>query len=67
MSNTVIAFSLWAAIGLTFVILMLVKERNFAWARPTAFGDTTLGRNSVNWMAALALLGALVLCWMSAR
>ncbi len=53
MSNTVIAFSLWAAIGLTFVILMLVKERNFAWARPTAFGDTTLGRNSVNWMAAL--------------
>jgi hypothetical protein len=67
MSNTVIAFSVWAIIGLAFVLLMLVKERSFAWARPAAFGDTTLSRNSVNWMAALALLGALFICWMSAQ
>jgi hypothetical protein len=66
MSKTVIAFWIWAAVGLVFLFLTFDKERSFAWVPQTAFGDTSLSRNSVNWLAAIALSGALLICWLSA-
>ena len=62
MNISVIAFSIWAAVGLAFLFLTLGREPGYPWAGLGRVGDSSIGRNSSNWMAALALSGALLIC-----
>ena len=62
MNFSVLLFTLWALVGATFLLLTLGREPGYPWAKLARIGDTSIGRNSVNWLAALALSGALMIC-----
>jgi len=63
MTVTVIAFAVWAFLAALFLLLTMGKESVYPWSGMSQFGDTSLGRNSVNWLGTLALAGALLICW----
>ena len=62
MSITVIAFAAWAFVAVVFLIGTIKKEAVFQSLGLYQVGDTSLGRNSVNWMALLSFSGAVAIC-----
>lgn len=63
MKFSVVAFLIWALMGLGCLALLARKESVGLWAGLRQVGDTSLGRNSVNWMGVLALFGAVLICY----
>lgn len=62
MSISVIAFILMAAVSTLFLAAIVISEGNLKLPVPLQKGDSSLGRYSVNWLGAVAFLGALLIC-----
>lgn len=62
MSLSIIAFVAMAAVSILFMAALLVSE--LALKRPVATqsGDSSLGPKSVNWLGAIAFIGAVLIC-----
>jgi hypothetical protein len=63
MSFTVIGFILMSASAILFAGATMVRELNLKLPVPVQRGDSSLSRHSVNWLAATALISALVICF----
>ena len=60
---TVIAFAMMASVAGGFAFATLAREGNFQLPGPTQTGDTSLGRRSVIWLGATALIIAVWICF----
>ena len=62
MSISLLAFVLMASVSVLFMVITLVSEGNFKLPKLNQTGDSSLGAQSVNWLGAFALLGAILIC-----
>ena len=62
MSISVIAFIAWACVAMGFLWLLTNHEAVNPFRELRQIGDTSLGRYSIDWMGALAFVGAVVIC-----
>jgi hypothetical protein len=60
MNYVLVACSIWAALICGFVFAMIRTESTPVLFSRRPASETTLGKDSVNWLAALAVGGALV-------
>jgi len=56
------AFDTMAAVAVVFLSATMVLETGVKLPRLTQRGDSSLGRNSVNWLAGVAVCLALLVC-----
>lgn len=49
-------------VGVAFLAATVWTELEIPWTGLRKVGVTSLGRNSVNWLAAIALLAAIAIC-----
>jgi hypothetical protein len=62
MKASLLAFALMALVTVGFALATLFREMELQWLEVRQTGDSSLGRNSVNWIAGLALGIDLVIC-----
>ena len=62
MSISLLAFVLMASVSVLFMVITLVSEGNFKLPKLNHTGDSSLGAQSVKWLGAFALLGAILIC-----
>ena len=62
MSMSIIAFMVMASVSILFVAAMLVDELDLKRPVATQTGDSSLGPKSVNWLGAIAFIGAVLIC-----
>jgi hypothetical protein len=62
MSISLLAFVLMASVSVLFMVITLVSEGNFKLPKLNQTGDSSLGAQSVNWLGAFALIGAILIC-----
>jgi len=63
MNITVMAFAAMAAVTILFGAATMARELKFQLPARRQTGDSSLGRHSVNWLAATAFIAALVICF----
>lgn len=63
MNISLIAFIVCAAIGLVFFAAMSIMESGTEVNGFKQTGDTTIGRNSINWIGGLAIAAAVFICF----
>ena len=63
MNISVIGFAVLAFVVTAFLLLTARKELGHQRAELTQRGDSALSRNSANWLVALAISAALVICF----
>jgi hypothetical protein len=51
-----------ASVSILFVAAMLVDELDLKRPVATQTGDSSLGPKSVNWLGAIAFIGAVLIC-----
>lgn len=59
---SIIAFMVMASVSILFVAAMLVDELDLKRPVATQTGDSSLGPKSVNWLGAIAFIGAVLIC-----
>ncbi len=64
MSISILAFVLMAFVSALFMAVTVVSEGNFKMPALSRVGDSSLGFRSVNWLGAIAFIGAVVICMM---
>lgn len=62
MGMSIMTFVVMAALAIWFLATFRAGELNFRMPRPNQIGDTSLSPRSVNWLGALAFLGAVLIC-----
>jgi hypothetical protein len=62
MNLAVIAFIVMATVTVLFAAAILAREMGLPFPARTQTGDTTLSPQSVNWLAASALILAVLIC-----
>jgi hypothetical protein len=62
MNLSLMAFMMMAGASVLFLTALLVGEEQFKVAPVRQTGDSSLGRQSVNWLGGLALLTAVLIC-----
>jgi hypothetical protein len=62
MSMSLIAFMTMAAIAILFMTALLVSEVDFRLSSVKQRGDSSLGPQSVNWLGAIAITCAVLIC-----
>jgi len=62
MDINTIAFALMASITALFLAATLARETDIHLPAMTQSGDTSVGRRSVNWLAAIAMTAAVLIC-----
>ena len=62
MSMSIIAFVVMASVSVLFMAATLVGEWNFNLPSLNQTGDSSLGPKSVNWLGAIAIIGAVLIC-----
>ncbi len=62
MSISVLTFILTAFVSILFVGFILITEGYLKLPSLNRTGDTSLGAQSVNWLGAMALIGAILIC-----
>lgn len=65
MTISIIAFVVWTGLISGFLLLTMDREAAIPWRGLTQTGDTSIGRYSFDWMGALALIGAVVICYLA--
>ena len=63
MNFSVIAFVVCHFIGVAFLTAMMGKELGLHWPEFQQVGDTSLGRNSIKWMAGLSFIAVAIICF----
>jgi hypothetical protein len=64
MSISIFAFVLMAFVSVLLMAVTVVSEGNFKMPALNHIGDSSLGFRSVNWLGAIAFIGALLICMM---
>ncbi|HZL79029.1 MAG TPA: hypothetical protein VFC17_09255 [Candidatus Limnocylindrales bacterium] len=59
---SIIAFVVMASVSILFMATTLVGEWNFKLPPLNQSGDSSLSRKSVNWLGAIAFIGAVLIC-----
>jgi hypothetical protein len=62
MNISILAFVVWAGVISGFLFLIMNREAVDPLRGLTQRGDTSIGRYSFDWMGAIALIGAVVIC-----
>jgi hypothetical protein len=62
MSISILAFALMAFVSALFMMVTVVSEGNFKMPALKQTGDSSLGVRSVNWLGAVAFIGAVLIC-----
>jgi uncharacterized membrane protein (Fun14 family) len=62
MNMSMIAFVGMAAVAILFLAALVVIELDFKLSALTQSGDSSLGKKSVNWLAAIAFSAAVLIC-----
>ena len=62
MHMSIIAFTVMAAVTVLIMAATMASELNLELLVPTQTGDSSLSRQSVNWLAAVAFIAALGIC-----
>jgi hypothetical protein len=62
MNMSIFAFDTMAVVAVLFLGASLVLKSRVKLPDLTQHGDSSLGPNSVNWLAGLAFCGALLIC-----
>ena len=62
MNMSIIAFVLMASVTVLFMAASLFSEWSFKFPALKQMGESSLGRNSVNWLGAIAFIGAIIIC-----
>ena len=60
---SVIAFAVMAVMAAVFMAAIVVRELDIQMPVLTQTGDSSLSRQSVNWLAAIDFTAALILIW----
>ena len=63
MNISIIGFVVCAVVALAFLAAMAIMEIGGQPMGRNQTGDTTLGRNSINWAGGIALAVAVVVCF----
>jgi len=63
MNITVIAFAAMAGVTVLFAAATVAREMGYRLPVLTQTGDSSLSRQSVNWVAATAFIAAFVICF----
>ena len=64
MNVELLASVIWLLLVGGFLVATLRTETGLEWPQSTRSGDTSLSRDSINWLAALAVGAALGICLM---
>ncbi|MBC8002473.1 MAG: hypothetical protein H7X97_07780 [Opitutaceae bacterium] len=59
---SVVAFAVMACLTIGFAACVMGRELRFLLPVLTQTGDSSLSPQSVNWLGALALIGAILIC-----
>lgn len=62
MNDSLFLFGSAMLVGVAFLAATVWTELEIPWTGLRKVGVTSLGRNSVNWLAAIALLAAIAIC-----
>jgi formate-dependent nitrite reductase membrane component NrfD len=62
MSISLIGFGLMALVSILFMAATVAGESNIKLPELKQFGDSSLGMRSVNWLGAMAFIGAVLIC-----
>ena len=62
MSASMFLFDVWLAVCAVVLLALLWESMTIKSLFYTRFGETTLGRNSINWLAGFALTADILLC-----
>ncbi len=62
MSMSIIAFVLMLSVAILFMAAILVGECDIKLPTLNQIGDSSLGPKSVNWLGAIAFIGAVLIC-----
>jgi hypothetical protein len=62
MSISILAFAGMASVSVLFMAITVISEGNFKLPPLNHIGDSSLGFRSVNWLGAIAFIGAVVIC-----
>jgi hypothetical protein len=62
MNMSILAFVLMASVSILFLAALLLGEGGLKLPALNQVGDSSLGPKSVNWLGAMALIGAVLIC-----
>lgn len=62
MSMSLIVFVMMASVVILFMAVILAGKGSFWLPQLNQVGDSSLGRHSVNWLGAIAFIGAVLIC-----
>lgn len=63
MSISIVAFVVCAVVASAFLAAMTFMESGLQWPEFKQAGDSSLGRNSINWMGGIAFATAAFICF----